>query len=143
MSKPLFSATVGGRALRFFKPPDGGPDFPWHSVDDLGRCLGLNRAHRKILHSKYLRGSWPKGTVAVGNEIITIAPHFVAQGSIDAMVEVGQAPASVRIEYDRAATDAMISMPLPFAFGTSGWAAWMKAAMNRHENGGPPESAEE
>jgi hypothetical protein len=132
---PLFSAIVGGHQLRFFLPPDGDPDFPWHSIDDLGRCLGLNRVHRKILRSKYLAATWPKGTVAVKDEILSIAPHFAAQGTIEAMIDVGRVPASVRIEYDCAGAKALekLMAPLPFFFGSAAWFGWMKAAMHRHE----------
>ena len=135
ISAPLFSATIGGREFRFFAPPDGGPDLPWHSVDDLGRCLGLERTHRRIMRSKYLAKKWPKGAVAIGDEIIAIAPHFVAQGTIDGLVEIGRAPASVRLEYDRAGAEALkkLMAPLPFSFGSDAWFGWMKAAMHRHE----------
>jgi len=62
---------------------DGLPDFPWHEVDDLHRCLGLTRAERKHFlhlqaHKEALR------IVATADGIVTIAPHFIAQGTIDA-----------------------------------------------------------
>ena len=46
MITPLHIATVGGHPLRFFKTPldDGRPDFSWHCVDDLHRCIGRLRA---------------------------------------------------------------------------------------------------
>ena len=93
---------------------------PWHSVDDLGRCLGLERTHRRIMRSKYLAKKWPKGAVAIGDEIIAIAPQFAAQGTIDGLVEIGRAPASVRLEYDRAGAEALkkLMAPLPFSFGS-------------------------
>src|SRR5262249_3089323 len=88
---PLHIATVGGHPLRFFKTPlDGGrPDFPWHAVDDVQRCLGLNRQGRKIFLHKLRSSEWSRmvRTVATADGVITVAPHFIAQGTIDAMVE--------------------------------------------------------
>jgi hypothetical protein len=50
ITKPLHVATVVGGQLRFFRTPneDGRPDLPWHSVDDLQQCLGLDRSAREI-----------------------------------------------------------------------------------------------
>ena len=75
-------------------------------------------------------------TVATSDGLVTIAPHFMAQGCIDAMVEEGMVPTGARDEYDDAGTDAMHKLVVPFAFPSDGWMAWMKAAMNRWENAG-------
>jgi hypothetical protein len=41
--EPIHVATIRGHQLRFFKTPnnDGRPDMPWHSHDDLIKCVGL------------------------------------------------------------------------------------------------------
>jgi hypothetical protein len=73
--------------------------------------------------------------------IITVAPHFVAQGTIDAMVEEGMVPASVRAEDDLAGSEALKKLiPPPSESGAdaNAWLAWMKAAMNRWETNGQP-----
>jgi hypothetical protein len=97
MIKPLHVATVGGRPLRFFRTPldDGRPDLVWHAVDDLYQCLGLSKRHRKIFLRQFRKAM---RTVATAEGVITIAPHFMAQGAIDAMVEVGQTTDFVRTE---------------------------------------------
>jgi len=63
---PLYAATVGGQPLRFFRTPlgDGRPDFPWCGLDDLGRCLGLNRTG----------WAWADGWVRTGAGRVSIAP---------------------------------------------------------------------
>jgi hypothetical protein len=91
----LHIGTVCGNSVRFFKTPndDGRPDFPWHSVDDLQQALGLNRAARRFFLRKMRNGDWGAAvrTVAMDGGLVTIAPHFVAQGTISAIVEVGMA----------------------------------------------------
>jgi len=79
------------------------------------RCLGLNRAERK--HFLYLQAHKEAlRIVATAHGIVTIAPHFIAQGTIDAMVEVGQVPASVSSEYERADTQRMQKFPVHLPF---------------------------
>jgi hypothetical protein len=132
--QPLHVGTVSGQPLRFFKTPldDGKPDLPWHAVDDLQRVLGLNREQRKFFLHK-LRNRDVR-TVATADGIITIAPHYMAQGTIDAMIEMGKAPASVRAEYDRVGSALQKLIPPPLEFGTDAWFGWMKAATHRWED---------
>jgi hypothetical protein len=128
--KPLHIATIGGHPLRFFCTPnsDGRPDLPWHAVDDLHRCLGLNRdARRFFLHK--LREWGGVKTVATADGVLTIAPHFMAQGVIDAMIDNGQAPASIRREYDHAGTEATRKFNIPH----DELLLWLRDAMNRWE----------
>jgi hypothetical protein len=119
----------------FFSPPDGGPDLPWHCMDDLECCLGIPRAIRRVMRSKYRERGWPKATVATKDGILNIAPHFVAQGWIDGMTTVGDVPATIRNEYDQAGAAALeqLTALLPFSFGEDAWFQWMKAARKRHE----------
>jgi hypothetical protein len=137
MVTPLHIATVGGHPLRFFKTPleDGRPDLPWHCVDDLHRCLGLNRDARRVFLRKLQSAEWGKDvrTVATADGLITVAPHYMAQGWIDAMVEDEMTPASVRRDYDHAGAEATKKMPKP-PFPSDEFFDWMKAAMNRWEN---------
>ena len=96
MIEPLHVATVGGPPLRFFRTPinDGRPDLPWHAVEDLHRCLGLNRAARKYFLHRLREWKEPR-TVATADGLVTIAPHFIAQGTIDANVIYRSAPLAV------------------------------------------------
>jgi hypothetical protein len=134
MIKPLHVASIGGHPVRFFRTPnnDGRPDLPWHAVDDLYRALELNREQRKgFLHMLRKRGGIR--TLATSDGIVIVAPHFIAQGCIDAMIDVGVAPSAVRIEYDLASTEAVQKLiPHHLPFPSDDWVAWMKAAMNRH-----------
>src|SRR5215216_3999113 len=101
MHKPIHVATLAGQPLRFFRTPsdDGRPDLPWHAVEDLWRCLGLNRAQRHEL-LRQMRLPAEVQTIATPDGIVTVAPHFVAQGTIDDMIEMGLAPAKLSVEYD-------------------------------------------
>lgn len=140
MIEPLHVGTVGGHPLRFFRSPlkDGRPDFPWHVVDDLHQCLGLNRDARRFFLRKLKGAEWGKNvrTIATADGVVTVAPSYVAQGTVDAMVEEGMAPGSVRRDFDRASVDAMRKLGVPAAFGTDTWLRWMKAAMDRWESAG-------
>jgi hypothetical protein len=137
----LHVGIVGGRPLRFFRSPlskiDGRPDMPWHAVEDLHRCLGLNREQRKIFLRKLRKWREPQ-TVPTADGLTTIAPHFMAQGVVDAMVEVGQVSAAIRDDYDHAgakATEKLIAAT-PLEYGSDEWFGCMKAAMNRWDAGG-------
>jgi hypothetical protein len=142
-TRVLHIATVAGRPLRFFQTPleDGRPDLVWHAIDDLQQCLGLNREQRKayqrLLRSHTKRWSTIPRTVATADGLVTIAPHFMAQGMVDAMVEERIAPANARRDYDRASAEAQRKIPKPGPFGSDEWFAWMRAAMNRWDGGEP------
>ena len=38
---PIHTGRLNGQPVRFFKGPSGGPELPWHAVEDLYRALGL------------------------------------------------------------------------------------------------------
>ena len=123
--------------MRFFKTPndDGRPDLPWHSVDDLHRALGLNRSARKFFLHK-LRNDWEwdvARTIATDSGLIIIAPHFVAQGSISAMVETGMASPKAATDYTVAGTEALQNLVGHLQFPSKPWLQFMAAAMKRHE----------
>lgn len=85
---PLHSIDLAAHRLRFFRPPLPGPHLPWHSADDLQRCLDLPPAARlKILRDNPFRAA--TRTVATPEGIATIAPHFMAQGLIAGALDFG------------------------------------------------------
>jgi hypothetical protein len=91
IAEPLHIAVLSGHPLRFFRTPlaDGLPDLPWHAVDDLQRCLALNRHGRKIFLALLRSNKRWNGivrNVATADELVTVAPHFMAQGTIGALV---------------------------------------------------------
>jgi hypothetical protein len=135
MIEPLHVAAVGQHSLRFFASPlnDGRPDLPWHAVDDLHQCLRLDRRQRRIFLAKLRKWKQPH-TVATATGIVTLAPHFMAQGTVDAWVEDGYVPASVRDEYDHASSEALEKLMLGLTFPSEQWPAWLADAMNRWDD---------
>jgi hypothetical protein len=133
---PLLVATIGGHAFRFFRPPDNVPDLPWHAIDDLHRCLGLNRDGRRLFLRKLRSAEWSTTlrTIATADGVVTIAPHYMAKGTISAMVSEGDAPSNIRDEYDDAATDAIKELMKPFPFASDAWFNYMRAAMHRYDD---------
>jgi hypothetical protein len=82
MIQPLHIVTVGGHPLRFFKTPldDGRSDLVWHAVEDLHRCLKLNRDARRVFLRKLRGAAWGKHvrTIVTADGPITVAPNFIA-----------------------------------------------------------------
>ncbi|MBK3775924.1 hypothetical protein GAY31_17455 [Azospirillum brasilense] len=112
MQKPIYIGTVNGHAVRFFKTPlnDGRPDFPWHSVDDLMKACNLDRGQRRhFLRMMQKDHPGTIRTIATQDGVVTVAPHFQAQGLVDAMVHVKQAGKSARSDYDMAIMEAGIA----------------------------------
>jgi hypothetical protein len=106
---PIHTAPLGAATLRFFKSPSTVPDLPWHVYDDLLRCTDLPRAARRQFLQMLTSGPF-KGdvrTVASSDGIVTIAPHFVAQGLIGAAIEAWGARPELEMEYAKAAVAAM------------------------------------
>jgi hypothetical protein len=84
MIEPLQVANVAGRPLRFFRSPlnDGRPDMPWVAIDELSRCVGLNRADRRVHLAVFHRVPAFKEivrTIATRDGPVTIVPHALAQ----------------------------------------------------------------
>lgn len=80
---------VFGSQLRYFSSPiydeTNQPDMPWHVFDDLMRILELDQEATTYLLRK-LRGDWPEPrTVATSEGLLTIAPHFMAEGLLMAI----------------------------------------------------------
>ena len=138
IAKPLHVATVGKKQLRFFRTPhdDGWPDFPWHAVDDLQQCLGLDGRASEPLRKAYWESAEFRTayrTIATEGQLTRVAPHHVAQGLIDAMIQLGVAPSTVRTEYENAGVEALVKLTLHLPFQSEVYFAWMKAAIERHD----------
>ncbi len=108
---PLYVGEVRGKPVRFFRPPHADLDFPWHSFTDLLAAIDLPRRHRRAFEAG-LGQSWKADTKMVDTEegLTTIAPHFVAQGFIEAMIEAERATNALTAEYTRHAAAAMQAM---------------------------------
>lgn len=106
--RPAFVGRLNDKPLRFFKAPLPGPHLPWHAAEDLHQCLALPRDLRRHFQQRLKSSEWKDHvrTVAIAEGIVTIAPHFVAQGLIGAMQDVGRADARVEARYAMQAKEA-------------------------------------
>src|SRR4051794_10610767 len=98
---PIYTGALNGQPLRFFKSPLPSPHFPWHASDDLHRCMRLPREVRRRFREQLKSSEWGKDvrTVATADGIITIAPHWMAQGFIGSMIENGYALSTLEMAY--------------------------------------------
>ncbi|GJD36588.1 hypothetical protein [Methylobacterium aerolatum] len=98
---PSYTGTLNNKPLRFFMAPLPGPHLPWHAPEDLQHCLDLPRDLRRDFQRKLRSSEWKDDirTVATSDGIVTIAPHFMAQGLIGAMQDVGRADAKTEVRY--------------------------------------------
>lgn len=117
LATPIHTAQIGAATLRFFRPPATTPDLPWHSHDDLARCLGLAPLARLQFLQMLKSGPFKDDLRVVGayGGIVTIAPHAAAQGLITAAIEVGMASPDLEDEYVVAAIAAfkIVTKDLP------------------------------
>lgn len=107
----LHEAMIAGVRVRFFKPQAGSPDFPWHVADDLFAALRFPRPVRRHFQQR-LRAEHASSirTVATSEGIVTLAPHFMAQGAIGAGEEIGCAPYDAELDYARAGAAALTKL---------------------------------
>ena len=135
LTRPLHVGTIRGHQLRLYRTPnnDGRPDLPWHSVEDLYRCIGMRRDLRREFQRKMKSGPFGHDfkTVATPDGIVTIAPHYVAQGTISSCLQTGCS--DIYDEYSREFAAALQPLTAPLPFGSDAFFQWLKAALNRHE----------
>ena len=116
-------------------PPldDGRPDLPWHSVDDLQACFGLNRQERRAFLQIWRRDAKRTGflmeTVATEDGLVTIAPHYAGQGACSALRE--RLGVDIEHAYCLAASDAAQKIAGHLHGGDL--LQWMGAALHRHD----------
>jgi len=99
-SFPVHIGRINGKPLRFFEGQNARGEFPWHAVDDLYRCLGLNH-HDRQHYLSLLQKNWGSEirTIETISGPVVVAPHFMAQGFVDAIVESRGAPADSYSQY--------------------------------------------
>jgi hypothetical protein len=136
---PIHVGTVNGMRVRFYQSPDGKPDQPWHSVDDLQSVFGLNRATRRLMMGEFRNGKFKHDfrTIATADGLVTIAPHHVAQGSIGAMEHTGGIPKGIFESYVTASSEAMGKLIDGLGFGSPAWVAFMREALSRNNESHP------
>lgn len=99
LSAPIFDGDLNGHAVRYFTSPiyraHRQPDMPWHSVDDLWPVLmpGWDTATAFEVLKQQMRKDWREPrTVATAGGIVTIAPHFMAEGLFEAILGLSNGP---------------------------------------------------
>lgn len=104
----LHTGTINGKPVRFVRSPRTGPDFPWHVADDLFHALTFPRPVRREFQRR-LKADHAADvkTVALADGIVTIAPHYMAQGAIGAAVDIGCAARSAEGDYGREGSKAL------------------------------------
>ncbi|RWL23435.1 MAG: hypothetical protein EOR63_32110 [Mesorhizobium sp.] len=119
---PILDGDLLGSRLRYFASPlyqsFRQADMPWHSVDDLWPILleadGTEEAFR--IAKGRLRSDWREPrTLATPDGILTIAPHFMAEGIIAAALASAEADrrdrvTKIRGSYRRQCTEALKAM---------------------------------
>jgi len=111
--EPIHVAEIDGMPLRHFASPlyanHRQADLPWHSADDLRAILRLPDEVRDVFQRR-MKADWDEvRTVATPEGITTIAPHFMAEGMIEFVMEnpaimAGEELRRVRGAYRRATT---------------------------------------
>jgi hypothetical protein len=130
----LHIATLNGSLVRLFPPPGDQPDMPWHSIDDLAQCCGLSEKESEFLARKVLRHRQTLETVATPFGLVRIAPHFMAQGLIGAMILRGDAPKHLEHDYNHAVAAALMKLvPQPIVRG-SPWFVFLREQVRGREN---------
>jgi len=109
---PIHTGRLNSQPVRFFKGPAGGPELPWHAVEDLYQALGLPRSVRRQL-LRMMQETWGQElrTAATKDGLVTIAPHFVAEGLLGAAAELmgsrAKAGADLESAYAHAGSEAL------------------------------------
>lgn len=104
---PIHVGTLNDKPLRFFRAPTDEPQLVWHAWDDLVACACLPRDLGERFQMS-LRRDYPNAirTVATAESIVTIAPHWMAQGFIGSMIESRRMSASADLAYTIQSVDA-------------------------------------
>lgn len=144
ITAPIYETTLCGQRLRFFRSPtidDNRPDFAWHSVDDLQRCLRMTAEEREFFLRSMREIDGKDGdplrvirTLATADGPVTVAPHYVAQAIIQARDHFGEAPEGAYDEYcfhSKKATDQLmgdLKGPAGFEWIIAAFHRWGKSA---------------
>jgi hypothetical protein len=132
-AKLVHVGSIMGRPLRFFSSPldDAGPDFPWVAVDDVYCALGFDdesRAHMLKFHHQ------PFQTVAIADEILTLAPDFELARTLNYLIGKGSMKRSIGHDYDRSCFKAMRKLARSRGYGDR-MNTWVRGAMARWGDG--------
>lgn len=137
LSEPVHVGTVNGKRLRFFRGPSPEPRMPFHAHADLLECLELPPEVKTVLTRKLIN-HWKDDikSVATTEGIVTIAPHYVAQGLISSamMLESGTSNEVVKNGYEKEGAKAL-GVLANKATGDLGVEARLRFSLAAVENG--------
>lgn len=109
---PIYTGMLNGKSLRFFKAPFLEPHLPWHAPADLHLCLGMEQNLRSHFQQMLKTSEWAADvrTVATCDGIVTIAPHWMAQGLISLVIQFGRADTSAEWAFENASGEALTAL---------------------------------
>ncbi|MCJ2057653.1 hypothetical protein MKL09_13935 [Methylobacterium sp. J-048] len=112
LAAPIYTGTLNGKPLRFFRAPYAEPHLPWHVADDLHSWLGMPPELRQHYRRMHRSSDWSRDvrTLATNDGIITIAPHWMAQVLIASVIEFGRTTLATEIAYTEASGDALSAL---------------------------------
>ncbi len=111
ITAPVHTAALGIGNVRFFRSPLDGPRFAWHSIEDLHRSIAMDRSLRRhMLRCLSQTYGGDIRTILTDAGETMIGPHFMGQGLIGSMIEMGVAPAGLALAYAKAMADAMTAL---------------------------------
>jgi hypothetical protein len=101
ITKPLATALVNGKPVRYFRSPLTGPDFPWHAFMDLYAAMNLPDDVQEHFLRMMRSGPYRDAThvLATPQGPTVIAAHYAAQGFIGALEALGKAPPGFDLDY--------------------------------------------
>jgi hypothetical protein len=101
ITKPLSTATVNGKPVRFFHSPLPGVNFPWHAFLDLHAAMDLTAGEQEHFLRMMRSGPFKDSTRVLATEAgpTVIAAHHVAQGFISALEHIGRSPPLFERDY--------------------------------------------
>lgn len=106
--EPIHTAAVGLGNVRYFKSLLPGPHLIWFAYEDLLKAAGLARPMRRHFEAMLKQDHRDIiKPVMTPDGPATLAPHYIAQGFVDAMEEIGQAPKGFATAYTRGAAAAI------------------------------------
>jgi hypothetical protein len=133
ITTPIHIATVNGKSLRFFKSPVKDPDMPWFAVDDLPKCFELSRLAGMVLEIIKREPKWADVVrrISTADGVVTIAPHYMAQGFFGAAEQQGELSKSVLKTYLEAGVPATQKLlrDAGIKFGSPEMYAWVRQAI--------------
>ncbi|GCE80642.1 hypothetical protein [Komagataeibacter oboediens] len=105
MQTPLYTAHVNGHPVRYFRADDGG--LPRHAFLDLLDAVALPEDAKLMFLRMVRNGQWKDDTQVIPTPTgpVVTAPHFMAQGFIGVLGELGMNNNPI----DRAYTEGLTS----------------------------------